>query len=362
MIAKDKSPAITQKAIGVPPKEDIEPTPTVPEDMGEWLKESAWTKPAWTDAPRKKNKKYDDYVLNDLRWRYLRLEGDFRTGYNNYYPNIDLVSARRTISYLQSAREALANDNCDPLDVKNLLDMADQYMTWIYPSKYARTKALALAASLKSNNSAWGDFLLTAVNDPNADIYSAVDITKDAISQDSQKELTNNGLQLERLEMLIWWGIGIIAVMLIGLPMIVKAEASIFKESVLNSFTLGGFKSWIALFTVGVIGAVGAFLSGLLQIRKSKISMNEFKESIIQFWLRPIVGAIFAMLISSLLTWDVVSGIKIENAGAYILTAFLCGFSERYFLNLLKIDDEGNSLVTSTPPPTEGVIDKSNGL
>jgi hypothetical protein len=339
----------------------IKTKPNVMEDMSVWLKEESWSKPTWlglvkVDKPKMSDKDYDGYLMNALRWRYLRLEGDFRTGYNNFYPHIDLVTARRTIDFLQNAKDALSDDKCDALDVKNLLDMADQYMTWIYPKKYARTKGLALAAQLKAQSSPWGDFLQTALNDPDADIYSAIDITKDALSQNEQNNLINNGLQLERLQILIRWGIMIGLIMIAGLPLIVKKDATIFNDSVLSSPNIASIKTWVAILTVGIIGAVGAFLSGLLQIRRSKVTMSEYQESIIQFKLRPIVGAMFAMLVTALLTWNVLSGIKIEDAGAYILIAFLSGFSERYFLNLLKIDE------TDTPaqptPPADIVVDK----
>ncbi len=95
--------------------------------------------------------------------------------------------------------------------------------------------------------------------------------------------------------------------------------------------------------TIGIVGAIGAFLSGLLQVRRTRVTIGEFKESVIQFKLRPIIGGIFAMFMTTLISWDIISGVEIKNAGAYILIAFLCGFSERYFLNLLKIDEEGNS-------------------
>jgi hypothetical protein len=335
------------------------------EDMSVWLKEESWSKPSWlgivkSEGAKMSDKDYEGYVLNSLRWRYLRLEGDFRTGYNNYYPHIDLVTARRTIDFLMNAKDALADEKCDALDVKNLLDMADQYMTWIYPKKYARTKGLALAAQLKSQNSPWGDFLQTALNDPNADIYSAIDITKDALNQNEQNNLINNGLQIERLQILIKWGIIIGVIMIIGLPLIVKSDATIFKDSVLSSPSIAGAKTWIAILTVGIIGAVGAFLSGLLQIRRSKVTINEYQESIIQFKLRPIVGAMFAMLVTALLTWNVLSGIEIKDAGAFILIAFLSGFSERYFLNLLKIDENNNAAPPA--PPADMVMDKSEGL
>ena len=56
--------------------------------------------------------------------------------------------------------------------------------------------------------------------------------------------------------------------------------------------------------------------------------------------LRPLVGALVALILYTLLSWQVLPGIKIENVGSYFLIAFLSGFSERYFLQLLKTDPE----------------------
>ncbi|OJJ16815.1 hypothetical protein BKI52_33465 [marine bacterium AO1-C] len=40
------------------------------------------------------------------------------------------------------------------------------------------------------------------------------------------------------------------------------------------------------------------------------------------------------------LSWQVLPGITVQSFGSYLLIAFLSGFSERYFLNLLQIDPQ----------------------
>jgi hypothetical protein len=89
---------------------------------------------------------------------------------------------------------------------------------------------------------------------------------------------------------------------------------------------------------IAIIGGAGGFLSGLLQVRSSKTTLASYEESIILLQLRPIFGAFAALISTMLLSWGVFEGILSNNVGAFVLVAFLSGFSERYFLNLLKIE------------------------
>ncbi len=351
----EEEPTTQQRAIGLDTANL--PLDIVSEDLSKWLKESAWHQPKWltnrNNSGKLLDKNFEEYVMNTLRWRYVRLEGDFRTVFNNYYNTeyIDKVTARRIISFLESAREALENDNCDALDVSSLLDMADQYMVWLYPPHVANAQSAALAAQLKEQNNPWGIYLESEIGRSGqtlGGLRAALDKVKQVQNEENQIIQINSGLQIERLEMLIYWGKIVLIVMIIGLPWIMKSDAVIFKDTILQEMI--GIKQWIGMLIIGIIGGVGAFLSGLLQVRRTRVTQGEFKESVIQFKLRPVVGAIFAMFIAALLSWDVISGIEIKNAGAFILIAFLCGFSERYFLNLLKIDDEGNSSAVPAAP------------
>jgi hypothetical protein len=392
-VVKGKSqtnePEIKQKAIGLDPSvsADIDtdlhtqtsssgPKPPSTDDLSKWLKESAWPRPKW--LARQNNsmgnmlkKDYQEYAMNALRWRYMRLEGDFRTVLNNFYNTIyiDKVTARRIISFLESAREALEEENCEAMDVSNLLDMADQYMVWLYPPHVAKAQAAALAAQLKSQNSSWGIYLEAELLNPDRTLGSlraALDKAKEMMNHEAQTAQINNGLQIERLQLLIRYGVVIMLVMLAFIPMIVKSDSAIFKDTILGSQYITNIRQWVAIGTVGVIGAVGAFMSGLLQMRRTTTNLSGYLENITQFKLRVIVGSTIAMFVTALLTFEVISSLEIKNAGAYILVAFLCGFSERYFLNLLKIDEESNRtepnapIIAARPPSQEAevILDK----
>ena len=97
--------------------------------------------------------------------------------------------------------------------------------------------------------------------------------------------------------------------------------------------------AYIAAICFSVVGGIGGFLSGLLQMRGSKTDLGDYEMSILLFQLRPIFGAFAALILAALLSWGVLSDvIKNDSLGSFILAAFVSGFSERYFINLLKLD------------------------
>ena len=78
------------RSIGIDPDDLQAATSSVKpqEDMTKWLDDKAWKQPKWlkrTNADKPKNQGFQNFYLNSLRARYLRLEGDFRTAYSNFY-------------------------------------------------------------------------------------------------------------------------------------------------------------------------------------------------------------------------------------------------------------------------------------
>jgi hypothetical protein len=321
-------------------------------DITPWLGDKKWPQPKWLKQERANDNKlltknFDDYLQNTLRWRYQRLEGDFTTLLNNFHNSVyvDNVVASKIIGFLETAREVLERDKSDPMVVGNLLDMTDQYIVWLYPPHVALTQANALCNDLKTRNHVLGTFLENEIARPDRTLGSlraALDRVKDSINQENQTVSVNNALQIERLDMLIRWGTIIGFVMLLGVPLLTRTDTRIFSDTMLSKF-LPNLQPWVSMAVIALVGCVGAFLSGLMQVKRTRVTIGEFKESVVQFRLRPVIGAIFAMLVAALLSWNLITGVEITNAGVFILIAFLCGFSERFFLSLLKIDENGNS-------------------
>jgi hypothetical protein len=361
----DQVITVTEKAIGLEVSEGddlarpAENTSGTTVDISPWLDDKKWPQPKWLTQERANdnkllNKNFDDYLQNTLRWRYQRLEGDFRTLLNNFHKTkyVDNVVASKIIGFLETSREVLEREKSDPLVVGNLLDMADQYIVWLYPPHVALTQANALCTDLKAKNHVLGGFLEHEINRSDRTLGSlraALDKTKDTINQENQTVAVNNALQIERLEMLIRWGTIIGVIMLLGVPLLTKTDTRIFSDTMLSKF-VPSLQPWVSMIVIAIVGCVGAFLSGLMQVKRTRVTIGEFKESVVQFRLRPVIGAIFSMLIAALLSWNLITGVEITNAGVFILISFLCGFSERFFLNLLNIDEDGNSTLAAGTP------------
>jgi len=94
--------------------------------------------------------------------------------------------------------------------------------------------------------------------------------------------------------------------------------------------------AWAVALGFCIIGGIGGFLSGLLQIRSTETNLELYEESVLLFQIRPVFGAFAALVAFMLLSWGVFESFINKGTGSYALIAFLSGFSERYFLQLLS--------------------------
>jgi hypothetical protein len=96
------------------------------------------------------------------------------------------------------------------------------------------------------------------------------------------------------------------------------------------------FGAWAVALGFCVIGGIGGFMSGLLQIRSTETNLELYEESVLLFQIRPIFGAFAALVTFMLLSWGLLESMIGKGMGPVVLAAFLSGFSERYFLQLLR--------------------------
>ena len=332
-------------------------------EMDKWHDEKAWKQPKWlkqTISEKSKSVGYQGYYLNSLRARYLRLEGDFRTAFGNFYntPYMDLVTARRIISFLQTSREALEDDDCDVNDVITMLDMTDQYMVWIYPPHYAKAQAFGLAADLKGQNNPWGEFLEREASREGQTLggmRAALDKTKEALNEAKQMAIISTGLQIERLNTASKWSWYVLIASLVFLPMVVRTDSTVWNDTMLNKF-LPELRPWFAIICAAVFGAGGAFLSSLMAVQKTRTVLTDYQENMKNNQLKLNIGALAAIIVFVFLSWDIIPGVKMQNAGSLVFLAFIAGFSERFFLNLLNINNDEIAprpapATVAAPPP-----------
>ena len=352
------------RAIGIDPDDIHAMTTLAPqnEEMAKWLDDKMWKQPKWlkrTNAEKPKNLGYQGFYLNSLRARYLKLEGNFKTAYNNFYntPYMDLVTARLIINYFQTSREALEDDDCDVNDVITMLDMTDQAMVWIYPPHYAKAQAMGLAAELKGQGIAWGNYLESEVlkeGQTLGGIRAALDKTKEALNEAKQGAIISTGLQIERLNMARKWSWYVLGASIVFLPMVINYDDSFWAKSILSKF-LPDIRPWVVTLCVAIFGAGGAFFSSLMSVRTTKTVLTDYQENLKNNQLKLNIGALAAMILFSFLSWQIVPGITLTNGGSVIFLAFIAGFSERFFLNLLNINGED---VAPRPAP-EPIAEKA---
>jgi hypothetical protein len=342
-----------------------------------WLEPGAWPIPGWYSKPQpRKVEGYEDYFARQLRARYTELEADFRSVFGNFaagtFPRewLDEVTAERTVGMLHQAREALESETPDLVNVANLLDLVERYMIWLLPPHMvlAQIPLVRLRiAQLPSNErklftEQLDDASTSAETDPPSRVLAKLRPVFDAVTSLYNKHLLQSaigsGLQIERLRALRLWGCLLLMIFLIASPIAMPSsggppEAGTFQVPVPVPVPAPAplpppFAAWIVALGIGILGAVGGFLSGLLQVRDSLVTLAEYQASMLKLQLRPVVGAIVALVLCIFLAWDIVPGVRVVNPGTYFFVAFASGFSERFFLKLLNVQPEDSAQKAAT--------------
>jgi hypothetical protein len=104
-----------------------------------------------------------------------------------------------------------------------------------------------------------------------------------------------------------------------------------------------GFGEYVDLLLacggLSVAGAVGGIISGMFGIRDSRAALGQYRTSMLKLGLKPLVGALAALTVYLFLSAGVISGVDVTSGGVYVSVAFLAGFSERYFLRVLRAQE-----------------------
>ena len=366
-----------------------------------------WPTPGWYTGKAETGKlqTYESYVACYLRTRYMELEGDFRTEVIPY-GEIDPRTRDRVVAFLHSARESLESRDPDFLTVSNTLDLAERYMIvfvpyWIVGAKTARV--LTLLKTLRpEGGETFVDEITTIPGTVNGILRKGRDEELSGTETKALRRLfpwldeamgliirhglqlqISDGLQLKRLRTLLTWGAILFAVFFLISPLVINTDKlaglpSFFLASPLaiNPDKLAGLPSstfvgqaeiiswrsviisWLAALAIVITGALGGFVSGVLQARSSRITLTDFQENKLKLLLKLLIGGIVALILFILLSWGIISGVTITNPGTYFLVAFLSGFSERYFLRLLDADGNGGA---ERPPEAQRTATEEKG-
>jgi len=352
-----------------------------------WVDEKNWPTPAWLASdPKAETESYKTYFVRYLRNHYILLEADFRSVLPAYISsrndndsilqkslrleNLDEVTGQIIFDHLQAVRKILELPlkEIDNLMASAELDFLERLMVWINPphllSAFIQTLHFRLKVLEPNEKERYNVELNKIIDKYNLDkdasclidaniaelytIRSFLDRLIGACNLKMLDTLIDTGLQIERLKGLRNSGIGMLFILIIFSPFIIKAESGWIDETALASqhFQIIQGNPYLAALLSSVVivlvGSVGGYLSGLIDIRSSKTDLGKYQESILMIeFLKPLVGGFAALIVYVLLSWDILSpSVEVDNPGIFILIAFISGFSERYFFRLLKLEIE----------------------
>jgi hypothetical protein len=340
-------------------KKEVDQILTLLED-GHWpplraytFKESSgWShrfRPFHRPLPTKQND-YDGFFYRQLLNTHTELETEFRSALGNFceeHGHISYPTASAIARLLKYAKEAL--DHGDIETACNLLPLVDRYMVWIYTGHALKARSEAVLTRLQSLEKPERERFNTQITNYlklNCDedqpegkdnlvcLRGTLDEALRVCHQADMEKNAGYALQIRRLRAMRNWGVVFLAPLVITAPLL-------FKPATLNLWSipasLEAFRPWLIALLIAMLGAVGGLTSGLFQARSTRVSFKEYQENTAKITLKPIAGALVALLLSIFLSWEVISIITVKDAGAFILVAFLAGFSERYFLQVLKL-------------------------
>ena len=294
--------------------------------------------------------------LSTLMSRYVRIRGDLLIEYARLANDEDLESNRAAVrvcrGLLSDAKQELESRNPSPSRVVNLLGLAERMLVTLYRQDILNLRIQTIIRQLEMLDPRPSD-QITALQDrltgSRTDERAAIETTlKDAISfvnACEERELLEDDLQVSRLSRLRWYLVCAWLLLLIAIP-VVSSVQTVNGELVWPVVQFGSGEHVDLLsgaVGLSIVGAVGGVVSGMLNVRDSRATMLCYRTSLKRLALKPLVGAVAALVVYLFLGAQMISGIEITSPGTYVVLAFVAGFSERYFLSVLSTPSDAKT-------------------
>ena len=268
-----------------------------------WLEDDFWSIPAWlNDKDYKLHlESYEDYFMYRLRVWYIDLESDFRLTlhrkhHDQGFLKFALHFAHRIVQLLQVCREGLEDKRKSKsinhlLNISNNLSLIDSYRIWLYDQAVVARKYKDMRKYIEVNHpkiaathevvdiyDAKGNIRAGELRDAYVDLIDAVKWSR------IQREITF-GLQVERLQLLIRGSLLTIFLVILLSPLFMGNLKGIIPP-LISSLKLPSYiNSWMIMAGVTLIGGLGGFFSGLMQVKSNKVGLEEYQESKLKFQL-----------------------------------------------------------------------------
>jgi hypothetical protein len=305
--------------------------------------------------------RYLSSQISILVARYVRIRGDLLSLFQPEEPKEKAADqcqseswrtrksyAKRCADYLSNARNQLESRRTNLAVCSNALSLAERQLVQLYPSetlqvRFEIVRQLLLDRADKSNR-VGRELQLLAKHQTSNDIARRTRLQEGLITayQVDEQELLEDDLQVTRLRRLLMymslsWG-----VLMLVMPYV---TVGVLQNREIAGWPVYDFdgNEWltqiVAALGISVIGAVGGVISGMFGVRDARATLGDFRTSLLRLSLKPVAGAIAALVVYLFLSWQVISGVKVTSGGVYVLAAFLAGFSERYFLRILRTEE-----------------------
>jgi hypothetical protein len=310
-----------------------------------WQEAAGWPKPDWSEV---KPRTYHDYVAQQLHIRYSELEGSMRTVIEPATEREQII-ADQIYDYMKNARLLLEKKPSSLIEAAAYLNLADRYVVWLYPRDCLRAeteKVLArlehfqpigwkrFQAEIKSCRTANAQTVdKSDLDRPKAALDQAIAAVNDAIVEDQ----ISTHLQIRCLGHLMYGGLALLVALCVSSPVALNTAVISTPLSGPSWTQYYRIDALVCAIAVALLGGLGGFLSALMDARSTKMTIDVYQERVRLLEIKPLVGALVALVLFFLLSWKVVPAISPQNFGSYLLVAFAAGFSEKYFLRLLPL-------------------------
>ena len=296
-------------------------------------------------------RRYRRARTNMLARQYVKLRSDLLVTVRTDWTPTDVgsIRARRGTEYLTLARQEILNRRSPIYVCSSLLYLAEINLAWLYPDWMLRLRCSEAMNRLQKmsqvdDSAKWLlDNLHAASKKSNPQwLQAALADAFEYFSQQDAKILMADDLQVTRLRSLLWYVGTAFVLLVLTVPYVTTSLGQSIPGWPVVQLPSLWFTEVVSALAIAAIGAVGGIFSGLISTRDSSTTLDEYRTSMLKLALKPLVGAVASLTLYLLLSWQILTGVKVTNGGTFLLVGFLAGFSERYFLKLLRASPNDN--------------------
>jgi hypothetical protein len=285
-----------------------------------------------------------------LARQYVKLRSDLLVTVSPEWSSTDgrRVYALRGQEYLELAKKELLDRRPRVYVCSGLLYLAEINLAWLYPPGMLWLRcqqALNRLERLQTcDDVTW---LISGLQDARYKedkrwLRATLADASEYFSQQDARLLMDDDLQVTRLRSLLWYVGAALILLVLAVPYITTTLGQSIPGWPVVKLDQVWLTQVVSALAVSAVGAVGGIFSGLISTRDSSTTLDEYRSSMLKLALKPLVGAVASMTLYLLLSWQILTGVKVTNGGTFLLVGFLAGFSERYFLKLLRVSPEDN--------------------